>query len=332
MHRSVLGVLVASAVAGCASTPDVTLNYYPAKWETTVTVTQTAGCSSDKKRLVINHLPGVTTAFSSILDKPFQIRLKDLDGSFADGDSTITFTDDGRLKSVNHETAGKGDAIVKSAVSLVTSFGGLAAFRDSDIAARCETIEKWGNNKPVTLTYRKTLDASLLGSRAVELEPAPESVGLANELKGFLPIPRAAITKEAGARIPSEFQSNLGADKLVMLELQKLGAILIIISNDDGVIGRSKVVVPEQETYLLPIPKAAMFGKQTFALTLSEEGAPTSIKYGKLNGAAGSLTALDDMVKSQGVTAKAVELKAETDLIIQQQRLVLCQTKPDQCK
>jgi hypothetical protein len=332
MRKAVLGVMVANAVAGCASTPDVTLNYYPAKWEMIVTVTQTAGCSADKKRLVINHQPGVAAAFTSILDKPFQIRLKDLDGVFANADTTVTFMDDGRLKTVNHETTGQGESIVKSAVSLVTAIGGLAALNDTDITARCDTIEKWGGGKPVTLTFRKVLDASSLGSSAAELEPIPESRGLAEELKGHLPIPKAAITKEPGTRMPAQVPADSGAEKFATLELQKIGSVLVVISNGDGIIGTSRIMVPEQETYLLPIPKAAIFGKQTFNLSLSDAGAPTSIKYGKTSGTTESLNALGDLVKSQGAAAKAAEFKAEAELIIQQQRLVLCQTKPDQCK
>jgi hypothetical protein len=78
--------------------------------------------------------------------------------------------------------------------------------------------------------------------------------------------------------------------------------------------------------------KAALFGKQTFTVSLSEAGAVMSVGYGKNAGTASALNAIGAIVNTETAAAKAAELKAQADLIAQQQRLVLCQTKPDQCK
>jgi hypothetical protein len=84
----------------------------------------------------------------------------------------------------------------------------------------------------------------------------------------------------------------------------------------------------------LPIPKAALFGKQTFSLSLSEAGTITAVDYGKQTGAAGALNAAGSIataVDPETPTAKAADLKAQADIIAQQQRLLRCQRAPASC-
>ncbi len=94
-------------------------------------------------------------------------------------------------------------------------------------------------------------------------------------------------------------------------------------------------MVPSPKTYLLPIPKAALFGKQNFALSLADSGAVTAIEYGKATGAAGPLNVLGAAATAaapDSTAAKAAEVKAQADLIAQQQRLTRCQAHPAQCQ
>ena len=87
--------------------------------------------------------------------------------------------------------------------------------------------------------------------------------------------------------------------------------------------------------YDLPIPRAALFGKQAFAMSVSEAGSLLSVQYGQevgtaslLNAAGAALTA----AKSDTAAQQAADLKSEADLIFQQQRLALCKAKPSECK
>jgi hypothetical protein len=94
-------------------------------------------------------------------------------------------------------------------------------------------------------------------------------------------------------------------------------------------------MIPLRDTYALPIPRAAVFGKQSFALTLSEAGAVTAIDYGKLTGAASPLnvaTAAANAAAPASSATQAAEVKAQADLIAQQQRLARCQAQPEKCQ
>lgn len=331
-------ILITGFLAGCATIPDVTYNYYPAKWNTIVTVTQTVGCNAAKTQVVVLNTPSVATAYSSNLDKSYQIKIKDLKSLSADVEMTMAFTDDGRLKSINQSTTGQGEAIIKSAVSLAATLGAITLFKAPEVAPpvgvtvpECAEIDAWGGNKPVTLTYRAPIDSNNLGE-TVALEAAPESKKLHRLLQSILPKLKVNVGKASDISSGPSYGGQ--CKDVVLLELQKIGSVdLSIGSSDDPTpIGRARIVIPETGTYKLPIPKAALFGKQTFSIILSEAGAVTSVGYGKNVGTAGALNALGSIAGTQTAATEAADLRAQADLIAQQQRLVLCQTKPDQCK
>ena len=88
-------------------------------------------------------------------------------------------------------------------------------------------------------------------------------------------------------------------------------------------------------TYTLPIPAPATFGKQTFAASFAESGALTSVQYVSNTGAGQVLNVFNSaLTAAQGQTTeqKAAEVKAQADLIAQQQRLVQCIADPKSCK
>ena len=326
--------------SGCATVPDVKFSYYPVKWNAVAKVTQTIGCSKDKTSLATANEPSVTTSYSSDLDKPpFSINIKKLDGFYADSDFTMTYTDDGRLKSINQSTTGQGETIVKAAVTLATTIATMGLVRKrvkhpDKVLDECTVIEAWaGAGKPVTLVYETAITLEKLGT-TIEMEPAPSSKHLYESFKNKLSKP----TVDAGKIVDSasgpryEGSSNEVPDNMVSLKLQKAGYVDLNFSVYSEPIGSARIVIPGNETYSLPIPKAALFGKQTFSLILSEAGAVTSVGYGKTAGTAGALNAAGSVAGFDPTAAKAAALKAQSDLIVQQQRLILCETKPDECK
>jgi hypothetical protein len=333
MLKLITTVLISGFLTGCASIPDVTYSYYPAKWNTVVTVTQTVGCNAAKTRRVVLNFPTVTTTYTSNLDKPFQVKIKGLERTSADSDMTMTFTDDGRLKSINQSTTGEGEAIIKSAVSLATAAVSMTTSMVTEGTIKeCAIIDAWGGNKPVTLTYKATIDSAVIG-KSVDIEAASESKDLYGLLHSMLPKLKLKVSNVIESQSgPSYDVPSAESSEVVLLELQKIGSIDVIISSDGDRIGNARIVIPESDTYKLPIPKAALFGKQTFSVILSEAGAVTSIGYGKNVGTIGALNALGTIASTQTMAAKAADLKAQADLIAQQQRVVLCETKPDQCK
>src|SRR5262249_20860385 len=109
-------------LSACATTPEVTYNYYPSRSETTITLTQTIACNTDGNTLVVSNQPGISTLYSADhKNGPFTLRIKALDGFLADSDINIDLYDDGRLKGINANTTGEGEAVIKSAITLATA-------------------------------------------------------------------------------------------------------------------------------------------------------------------------------------------------------------------
>ncbi len=345
MSFNKLLILIATALlTGCASVPNVTYNYYPVRWSSSVTVTQTLGCTSTGDDVLVMHAYSVSTSYSSDLDKPpYGIKIKDIDRFFADTDFTMTLTDDGRLRGINQSSTGQGEGIVKSAVALVSALKAvpLSSFlegtdKSAPTAKDCKDIDKWGGNKPITIMYRANFSEKDIG-KSVPVEVSSESEALYQRLSGFLPsftvkIDRADQVKEVLSRPVSVANDS----DTVPLTLQKIGSLGIQIvqtgSANEKMVYSARVLTPRQETYTLPIPKAALFGKQNISLVLSDAGAVTSIGYGKTVGISGALNAMGTLANTQTAATEAADAKAQADLIAQQQRVMLCRTKPDQCK
>lgn len=86
--------------------------------------------------------------------------------------------------------------------------------------------------------------------------------------------------------------------------------------------------------YDIPVPAPPKFGTNTVALIFADSGALKSVHYVNQGSAGQILDAADaTLTKAQGETAtEASEVKAKADLIAQQQRLILCETSPKDCK
>jgi hypothetical protein len=325
--------LLAVLLTGCANIPDVTYRYYPAKASTTISVVQTIGCAPSKQRLVILTTPIVSTAYSSDYSKkPFAVRIKELERWSSDSEMAMTLTEDGRIKSINQSNTGQGEGIVKSAVSLVAAVAGMSKRDDADLS-ECKVVEDWGGGKPVTLTYRLTVD-SANGPIRNALEISPDSADLYQLLAGQLPALEASVSASVPIQ-PSALHNppaNGVSHGVVLMEFQSTGYADVEIFSNRKKLGSAVVVVPLASRYQVPVPKAALFGKQSFAMSAAESGAVTSVSYGKSVGASGALNALGAIAGTQTASTKAAEVKAEADLIAQQQRLVTCQTKPADCK
>jgi hypothetical protein len=77
-----------------------------------------------------------------------------------------------------------------------------------------------------------------------------------------------------------------------------------------------------------------MFGKKVFVAQFAESGAITSVEYSSNTGSAQALNVLNAAAQApEQITAqKMAEIKADADLIAQQQRLVQCLADRSQCK
>ena len=335
MRRALLPWVMVCLMAGCASTPDVTYKYYPSRLQATATVTQTVDCTTDKKSLIVINTPSMNSVYSADYSQsPYSIQIKKLAGTIADSDFALNWFDDGRLKSVNASTTGQGEAVVKSAISLigaVAAVGGGAAPTSPTGLPECTVVTNWGNGKPVTLTYSQVIDFVKAAAAPQQLKPTPQSAALWNSLHNQLPPLAVKVDQQAPNNSGASYGSS-GDD--LLLTLQKTNTAEVSIVSSGSAIFTSIVTLPQTTTYQLPIPKSAVFGKQTFSLTLAESGAITAIDYGKLSGASGALNAATSIAGAaapESTATKAADVKSQADLIAQQQRLVRCQAQPDKC-
>lgn len=338
--------LSALLLSGCASIPDVTYKYYPATWSSVVTVTQTVMCDA-ATNVHIANTPTVSTAYTRDWSErePFSLKLKELQTISADAEVAMDFTEDGRLKGINHSSTGQGETIIKSVVSLAAALG-MPMVADASIKAAaapppaetCRKIAKWAGDKPVpvNLIYRATIKPENLG-KSVRLVESDGSKAIRADLADALP--ELMVSVGAAQEVASGPSFSGTETDVVLLKLQKIATVQLMFHDPSAmsVVGSSTILVPmkgDTSTYNLPIPKAALFGKQSFALKLSESGAVVSVSYGKNVGAAGALNALTSLqgAGTAAETAETASLRAQADRIAQQQRLMLCQTKPDQCK
>jgi hypothetical protein len=327
-------VLLAGLLAACATAPEAILTYYPARAESTVTVTQSIACDKDKTFVLLAHAVAIDTVYASDYAHPQQLRLAAIGGTFATNEAAFKFSDDGRLKSINASTAGQGEAVVK-ALSSVTALA-LARFEArAEAPSPCLAIGRWGGDKPLLLVYtRRLAHADEDGGALLAVPPDPGSRRLYEQLQALaigLPVLtlRTTVTPLQPAAI-----GPLASDDAT-LALKGTASVRLALFADAVPIGAAEITVPHAPVYYLPLPRSGLFGKQSFALTLSDAGAVTSLSYGGDGGGAGLANAASVAAQAMAPPSTAEQasaLKAQADLIRQQQRLSLCRLAPDDCR
>ena len=312
-------ILTAAALSACASTPDVTYSYYPARSITAVTVTQTISCTDDKQKPILSYTPQVTTTYAadySAAGAPYTLPIRSLDHTFSDTDAGVTLTDDGRLKGINSTSTGQGETILKSALSLAATLGlgggnpaGLVKGKKKPPpppkpSSLCKAIAKWGNKDGVvTLVYTKLLQLeNIPGGAYVVMDDTSNNPTAYTELKAAdlnaaLPqlaaqiLPETEITPAAFRTPP--VSSTADYTQLTLRDTANIKLLVETVSNAPNVpaavISPNSITIPGPHLYSVPIPTAAFFGADKFSLTLSDAGAITAIDYGKTNGTASAL-------------------------------------------
>jgi hypothetical protein len=361
-YRIVLSGVVLVALCRCASVPDVDYSYYPSQLHLTATVSQTVDCTKDGSSLIIVNTPAVNPNYSADLSRgPYHVRIRAIEGAFgpfADSDANFSFSDDGRLKSINQTTTGEGETIIKSFVTLATTaaaFGALDKDKNATKLPECDVVANWGQGKPVSLSYGTELDfpgalrrppfSSRPGHPAkppylVPIPATDNSKKLYGELDVHNRLPNFYVSmgeqSDAGTRALNEPVSPDESDgDFVKLTLQRAASVETKVTAGGTTIWRGLVAIPDGTNYDLPIPMAALFGMQKFSLTLNDAGAVTAVDYGKNTGAAGAANAANAVaaaVTPETAAAKAADLKAQADVIAQGQRLARCESNPTGCQ
>lgn len=357
-------------LGGCASVPDVTIQYRPVQWSMLVTVVHTIGCASkDAAEPVVKTSADVQPLYSAGKpDDRFTIRLGALDRFYADTDVKLTFTEDGRLKGINQSTEGKGESLVTAAVTAAASLsaagagGGAGALgalgtamvvdvskaKSGSPKASCSIVAKESGtdpDKPVSVSIAHYL---LLNEDNLGAAPVLKVVGAHKALKDRLvaagqtfdlrvqpvldPTPRQPVARPSSCVTGRVDAQTSGND--VPLCLQQTGDLTVSVFDGDSGLKSSSMRVPlPNQTLALPVPKAALFGKQNFSLDLAESGQILTLGYGRTTGAPAALQALSSLAKFEVTqeTAEAAALRAASDLIKEQRRAIACAADPTKC-
>jgi len=334
-------IAVVLLAAGCATLPDVEVAYYAPKSRTAVAVTQSLDCNRAHTQIFIVNAVTVANTYVADRTRRYTIGYKDFDRWFADADMTIGLTDDGRLKTINANSTGQGEAILKSAISVASAMTALRspfiAFDTARAAPlprlrECDIIAAWGDNKGVTLVYGGALNnGTPANDGAVAVDPG--SAGLFNLLAAQLPVFTIVATAQATQTPPTTTYGSRGSADAIWLHFPNAGRVPVEVrASGSGPLWAGTVPVTLPGDYKLPIPAPALFGKQTFSLGLTESGVINSVGFGKGVGSVGALNSAAALLGIPDTAAeKAAQLKAEADLIAQTQRLARCQAKPDTC-
>jgi hypothetical protein len=328
---SLLGLL-----AGCAALPRATVKYPLAESRISVKVIRTVACDTGDNFVVVNSTtPTVKHVAAERLTEALD--LSALRGTFSDTDIKFNFYDDGRLKDINATTVGQGEAIFKTVMTIAKSAAGLLEVRKT-FAAECAWLKAVANGKPLTLTYEGGVD---LGNMAQQVIPA-DTASLVYD-KTLAPLIGNVCTIVERGKAPDVPVLAASTDRFVLLTVRQPGSAKLTVRagrNDtacDGAdIWSGDIAVAQFGTrYGIPIPAAALFGKQVFAASFAESGALTSLQYASNTGAGQLANVINTgLTTFQGDSAaqKAANLKAEADLIVQQQRLTQCLADGSSCK
>lgn len=333
------GLAAASLLAGCAHLPEAKIHYYLATSTVTLKDIRTVACDAGGNVIVADAVTPTVTHRADAAHPQAPIKLKNFKGDFADADLKFDFYEDGRLSGVNGSVTGQGDAILKTAITVATTAAKFAILGVAAGETPCDKIKKFAGDKPLTLTYAVDINLAAPKDAAQLFVADAGSLYYVNEIAILGPI-SAAIKAKTPGREPVEATAN--QSDFVLLPAQEPGQARIVVTttSKDGVSklweGSLTVAADGYSTpYGLPLPRPAWFGKKVTAASFAESGALKSVEFSSTSGANGALgvaQAALTAAQGQSTADKAAEVKAQADLIAQQQRLVACMADKPGCK
>ena len=291
MTRYLALLLSGAALAGCASVPDVTYNYYLTKSNTVATVTQTIACNSKNNAVVSYAAPVVVPAYAADYARgAIPISLHNLNSQWADNSFTMNLMPDGRLTGSSATWTGQGSTILQSAItaaSTVMAFGGAlppGAVKATAGPSTCDIVAlKAADGKTLTFTYTTILQPIDLGGNLTTDEFTLKPMGgsdvtdVRQELiDSNLSLPKITLKIMQMEKPDAPLKINATAPAFPeYFTLQKLARASYQVRVGTGILSAGTVVVPRTDTdgtYQVPITGAVPFGTQSFALTTQSDG------------------------------------------------------------
>jgi len=127
--------------------------------------------------------------------------------------------------------------------------------------------------------------------------------------------------------------SKLELTSVAVMKLAVTGHVADL--TDKTQVWAGSIPAPTHQVYYVPIPTPKPFGNTAFGLALSDFGSVTSVHYGSNTGGpdlSDAFGSIATALKPKTTADRAKEIQDQADLIAQQQRLIVCQTTPAQCK
>jgi hypothetical protein len=339
----VLFAAVALTTGGCASTPPISVNYYLPQGSLQIDVVRTVGCDvQDNKYILTTVTPKMV--YAADYGKKKTISVRNLDGPLSNVDAAFKFTEDGRLIGLNTTQTGQGSEILKAALALANVVFPGASASGASLKAACQYARDHGKDGVLTVKFAlvETFDGLPTKERISPTTEDSERFDNVGVLLDDICLTTNVVKDSGAARITYSGSSR----NYVKLPLRQPAHVDIHVkpaalgeceslADDAPALWSGTAMVPQRGTeFDLLIPAAAAFGKQTFGVVLNEAGAVLELKYGKDSGAAaalGTVTEAINTAQSESSIATAAEVKAEADIIFQQERLVRCRADPPKC-
>jgi len=362
---ALVAVAAAALVAGCGNIPKAQVSYYLATTTVSVQVIRSVLCDAANSPVVATTVvPTVTHQADVVKNKVQKLDLNWFRATLSDADVKVELFDDGRLKAVNASTTGQGEAVLKAAMSLVTALAAPVVSSQSVLSATataaeaeaaCKQINTQNGGDPILVFYSGVLDLNPEGSQ-VTIKPEAASRHYADLVAPLIGTMCAVVSKNSNKTEDMTADKSTAervgpvqaGDEFMERELmvrqpgwadfsvraQPAGAACPTGEVPPLFSGRA-LVAQNGVLYGIPVPKPALFGKQSIGLVFAESGALTSLQYTTSEGGAaqalGGLNSLLTAAKGDTPAQKAADLNARADLIAAQQRLVQCTANRANC-
>ena len=336
-----VSVGLAALLSGCGNIPNATVSYYLAESSVSIKVIRSVMCDKGKHPVV------ATTVTPTVVHRadPESAKVFDIGafrGSWSDADVKVELFEDGRLKSLNASTTGQGEAILKAVSTLLVQATKVTPKKRPDsFPEECAFLETQNPGKPITIVYEGPLDP-MSGDTPQYIGPETASSFYHRKVATAIGSICAVASKTQKLNPPAAAASGVYEH---VLHARQPGWVSVdvwaVFANGtctptNPALWSGRISIAQAGTrYTIPVPRPAVFGKQTMGVVFAESGALSSLQYTSTAGAAQALGGLNPLLSAaQGDTTaqKALQVKAEADLIAAQQRLVLCQADPDKCK
>ncbi len=285
---------------GCSSQPPVSYQYYRTKAVVDVSLTKAVTCDASKTPVYSISKPEIITHYSAdSSQEPLIFDATKTATIGADSSSGVTMTSDGRLKGINSSSHGHGEEIITGVVAVVKTIlliaGGSGSERDilQQNSQICDYVKRNGKNNIVQIRYYESLDLKP-GMKTITFNHSPDMKlmhdlnNIDNSFNPQLAFKPNSPHSLSSAKFPFDDISGY-----VGLPLQKVYLVNLQLMDNGNPFAATSIVVPGDDIYIVPVPKAALFGDAAFTLVMNENGLIDSISYTNRDNTAGAITSLN---------------------------------------